>query len=213
MECKVVMMGIKAGDILGFSGNGWLSFGINLLTYGIPYYNISHVGIVADVDDEDFPGLNKKPGFWTRHPTGLFLFESLVFPDPPCLFLLTGAPGVRASNIDESINRSRGRVWHYPCRHNLRPLHSRRLTRFLVDQLGKGYDKIGAFRAAGVGFSWLESLLRKEDLSSLFCSELCAAAYKHIWVMDTDHASKWSPNSFIRYCRKENILLEPKRLK
>lgn len=202
---------MKPGDIIGFSGNGWLSCGINLLTYGIPYYHISHVGIVAELLKEDFD--NALPGIYRHAEPGLYLFESTITSLLPCALTLTCQPGVKVRNIDIEVRNVKGRVWHYQCRHNLRPLEIRRLTCFLRSQLGKDYDKIGAFRAAGIGFSWLESLLRKEDLSSLFCSELCSAAYKHVGIMDTDNSSKWNPNSFVRYCRKENILLKPKRIK
>ena len=39
---------IKAGDIVGFSGPSWISAGINIATYGIPLWGISHVGIMAN---------------------------------------------------------------------------------------------------------------------------------------------------------------------
>lgn len=202
---------MKPGDILGFSGDGWLSFGINLLTYGIPYYHISHVGIVAELQKEDFD--NAIPGIYRYTEPGLYLFEATITSLPGCVLTLACKPGVKVRPIGVKVRNTKGRVWHYPCRHKIRPLESRRLTCFLRSQLGKNYDAIGAFRAAGLGFSGIESRLRKEDLSSLFCSELCAAAYKHIGIMDTTNASKWSPNSLVRYCRKENILLKPRRLK
>ena len=51
---KLVLPGereVKAGDILGFSGRSWISAGINIATYGIPLWGISHVGIMAHSPD------------------------------------------------------------------------------------------------------------------------------------------------------------------
>ena len=70
-----------------------------------------------------------------------------------------------------------------------------------------------ALRAAGVGFSWFESLLHEEALSRIFCSELCAAGYSNIGIMPADEPQRWSPNHLIRHLRRHQILLRAKRLK
>ena len=36
------------GDLLGFSGHFWSSAGINIATYGIPLWSLSHVAIVGE---------------------------------------------------------------------------------------------------------------------------------------------------------------------
>ena len=55
----------KAGDIIGFSGDSWMSAGINMATYGIPFWSLSHVGIVGEHDGElllfESTELNKLP--------------------------------------------------------------------------------------------------------------------------------------------------------
>ena len=47
----------KAGDIIGFSGDSWLSVGINLATYGIPFWSLSHVGILGDGGSDATEGM------------------------------------------------------------------------------------------------------------------------------------------------------------
>ena len=58
---------LKAGDVIGFSGNSWISGLINIGTYGIPGWGISHVGIMAHADDGR-----------------LLLFESTTLENMPC---------------------------------------------------------------------------------------------------------------------------------
>jgi len=185
----------KAGDIIGFSGDSWLSAGINLVTYGIPFWSLSHVGILGEHDGE------------------LLLFESTSLSDLPCV--IQGKPvwGTQAHRIDECVRAYGGKVWHYPLYRPLYPFENKRLSAFLLEYLGKDYDAIGAFRAGGIGWSWLESKLRRQDLTSLFCSEYCAAAHAHVGVFRTDHVSRWSPNRLVRTERRRGILLKPWRLK
>lgn len=199
---------LKAGDIIGFSGDSWMSAMINLTTYGIPYWDLSHVGIVGAINAEDF-------GYFGDRfiPPRLLLFESTFGCPMPCEIQQKTGNGMQAHNIDERIEQYGGKVWHYPLSRALRPLESRRLTAFLFKHLGRNYDAIGAIRAGGVGFSWLESRLRQEDLSSLFCSEYCAGAHKHIDILDTHSASRWSPNLLTRVERRRGILLKPRRMK
>ena len=207
------------GDILGFSGDSWKSSMINIATYGIPYWGLSHVGIVAEVMDEDVVShhhhaltlsyLKGRP----HEPRLLLLFESTFGCPMPCVIRGKVGNGAQAHDIGKRIEQYGGKVWHYPLYCNLRPLASRSMTRFLLDHLGRNYDAIGAVRAGGVGFSWLESRLRKEDLSSLFCSEYCAGAHKYINLLDTHSASRWSPNLLTRVERRRGILLKPRRLK
>lgn len=186
---------MKPGDILAFSGDRWLSTLINLFTYGIPGWSHSHVGVVAN------------------HGGDLLLYESTILSDLPCAIRQEQVKGVHATLPMERIERYRGRLWHYPVYRPLYNFESERLSRFLDSQLGVAYDHIGAVRAGGLGWSWFESLIYPEDLSAIFCSELCAAAYREIGLMPTNHVSRWSPNKLIRYLRRQGILLSPTRLK
>lgn len=215
------MYDFRPGDILGFSGDTWVSATINLATYGIPYWGLSHLGIVAEYNGESWPSgllfhgteLYINGSLETEPFRGLLLFESTFGCPMPCEIQGKVGSGAQAHNIKERIEQYGGKVWHYPLYRDLRPLESRRLTAFLLKHLGRNYDAIGALRAGGIGFSWLESRLRQEDLSSLFCSEYCAGAHKHIHLLDTDSASRWSPNLLTRVERRRGILLKPRRLK
>lgn len=186
---------LKAGDIIGFSGDSWLSASINLATYGLPWWSLSHVGIVADYDGE------------------LLLFESTTLNDVPCV--IQGRPfrGTQAQRPIARIGGYKGKVWHYSLYRPLYPDEDMRLTKLLVSTVGTPYDEIGALRAGGIGWSWIESLLREQDLSSIFCSEWVAAAYAAIGLFATDNVSRWNPNRLVRYLRHHEILLKPRRLK
>jgi len=185
----------KPGDILGFSGKSLISDVINVATYGLPRVGISHVAIVAE------------------YHAGLHLFESTTLDAVPCEIQGKPVEGVQCHPVNTVVGGYRGKIWRYPLCRPLYPHESRRLTAFLLKQIGKSYDAIGAFRSAGEGFSWLESKLHPENLHSLFCSELIAAAYREIGLMPTDDAGKWSPNRLVRRLRRGEILLQPQRLK
>jgi len=187
---------LKAGDIIGFSGEGWLSTGITLATYGIPYWSLSHVGIM---------GRSAKDG-------RLLLFESTTLAELPCE--ITGKPiaGSQAHSLDTRLASYRGKAWHYPLYRPLFDHEDKRLTQFLEATVGLPYDKIGAFRAGGFGYSWLESQLRECDLHALFCSEWCAAAHAEIGIFAVDNPARWSPNLLVRTERHKGILRKPRRL-
>ncbi|MFZ5833151.1 MAG: hypothetical protein ACOY3P_23945 [Planctomycetota bacterium] len=189
--------GIKAGDIIGFSGRSWLSVGINIATYGIPFWGISHVGITANAPDGR-----------------LLIFESTSLEGGiPCE--ITGKPicGTQAHDLDFILGHYSGKAWHYPLYRPLYANEDERLTKFLIDTIGVPYDALGAFRSAGVGLSWIESLFREQDLSTIFCSEMVAAAYATVGLFATDNVSRWNPNKLVRHLRRAEILLKPRRLK
>lgn len=189
--------GVKAGDIVGFAGYSWQSAGVNIATYGIPWWSISHVGIMA------------------TSPDGILrLFESTTLDgDYPCEIKGKPIAGTQAHSLDATLRRYRGAVWHYPLYRPLYPQEDHRLTQFLMDTLGLPYDMIGAFRSAGVGLSWVESLFRDENLTSIFCSEWTVAAYTLVGLYATDNASRWNPARMLRRFRRLKILRKPRRLK
>jgi hypothetical protein len=186
---------LKAGDIIGFSGDAWLSAGIALATFGVPWWSLSHVGIMGE------------------HDGRLLLFESTTLNSEPCCITGKCIEGSQAHPLDETVARYPGKVWHYPIYRALFPHERERLNDFLLDTLGEPYDQIGAFRAGGFGFSWLESRLRESDLASLFCSEWCAAAHAEIGLFATDNVSRWNPSFFVRTERRQGILRKPRRMK
>lgn len=187
---------LQPGDIIGFSGDGWISDFINIVTYGIPRWGISHVGIMGEAGDGR-----------------LLLFESTTLDGLPCE--ITGAhfSGTQAHTLDRVVKGYRGKIWHYPLYRSLYENERQRLTRFLMETVHTPYDEMGAFRSAGVGLSWIESLFREQDLTRIFCSEWCCAAHTAIGIFRTDNVSRWNPNRFVRTERRQGILLRPRRLK
>jgi hypothetical protein len=185
----------KPGDVIGFSGRGWLSDAVNLCTYGIPRVSISHVGIVAKAKGE------------------LYVFESTSIGDIPCALLGKPIEGTQAHKLEDTVGRYDGSVWKYSLHRNLYPHESRRLSLYLLDTLGVEYDRLGAIRSAGVGLSWAESLFREENLTSIFCSEWVMSAISKTGIFPTDNVSRWSPNKMIRRLRRAGIIKRPERLK
>lgn len=186
----------KPGDIIGFSGECFTSDFINVVTYGIPRWGISHVGIMGEAGDGR-----------------LLLFESTTMDGLPCE--ITGKPffGTQAHQLQDVVKVYRGKVWHYPLYRLLYENERQRLTQFLMDTIHTPYDEMGAFRSGGVGLSWIESLFREQDLTKIFCSEWCCAAHTAVGVFRTDNVSRWNPNRFVRTERRQGILLKPWRMK
>ncbi len=187
---------IKPGDIIGFSGDSLYSDLINIATYGLPRWGISHVGIMGEASDGR-----------------LLLFESTEHDNLPCE--ITGVPffGTQAHHLDVIKERYQGKLWHYPLYRSLYENEKQRLTQFLMNTIHTPYDEMGAFRSGGEGLSWIESLFREQDLSKIFCSEWCCAAHTAIGIFRTDNVSRWNPNRFVRTERRQGTLLKPRRLK
>jgi hypothetical protein len=187
---------LKAGDIVGFSGRAWDSVVINVFTFGIPFWGLSHVGVLGHT------------------PDGRLLFwESTGESNLPCEFAKKKVSGAQAHTIKDQLAAYKGRVWLYPLYRPLYENEDERLTEFLMSHLGRSYDLQGAIRAGGAVVAPIESLLREENLDQLFCSEEVAAAETNIGIMQTDNASQWSPNKLMRYLRRNGIVRKPIRLK
>jgi hypothetical protein len=193
--CSTDTTKIKPGDIIGFSSHDLAGVLINLASWGVPFYSISHVGIMAPWGEDVL--------FW----------ESTCLNGRACEIQRRRINGVQAHKLESRLDGFRGKVWHYPLAQPLTEGQAAKLTRFLSTKIGIGYDYIGAFRSAGTVFSWAESCLRKENLHSLFCSELCAAAHDRLGIFDIENASRFNPNNFVRTERRAGVLLEPIRLK
>jgi hypothetical protein len=189
-------VGVKAGDIVGFSGNSWISALINIGTYGVPFWGISHVGVMGHAADGR-----------------LLLFESTTLENTPCEISHENFTGTQAHLLDDIVRVYDGKAWLYRLYRPLYEYEDKRLTAFLMEHIHVPYDAMAAFRAAGVGLSWFESLLHEEDLAKMFCSEMVAAAYADVGIMPTANAARWSPNLLVRHLRSHEILLRPRRLK
>lgn len=187
---------VKAGDVVGFSGRSWISAGINIATYGIPFCGISHVGIMANASDGR-----------------LLIFESTSLENLPCEISHENFTGTQAHLLDDILRVYDGKAYHYPLYRSLYPNEDERLTAFLMETIGIPYDAMGAFRSAGVGLSWIESFLHPSNLHTIFCSEWVAAAYAVTGLHATDNVSRWNPNRLCRNLRWHGILCKPRRLK
>jgi hypothetical protein len=187
---------IKAGDIIGFSGDSWISALVNMATYGLPFWGLSHVGIIGRADDGR-----------------LMLFESTQLDDLPCEISGEVFVGTQAHQLEHVVEVYKGKVWRYPLYRPLYPTEDERLTDFLMATIHTPYDKLGAIRSAGVGLSWVESLLYPDNLNSIFCSELVAAAYACVGLWATAHVARWNPNRLARWLRAAGVLRKPWRLK
>lgn len=187
---------VQPGDIIGFSGDGLISDVINIATYGLPRWGISHVGIMGEASDGR-----------------LLLFESTTLDGFPCE--IAGKPfnGAQAHTLETIVEAYRGKVWRYSLYRKLYENERHRLTEFLMRTIGTPYDEMGAFRSGGEGLSWIESLFREQDLTRIFCSEWCCAAHTAIGIFQTDNVSRWNPNRFVRVERRQGILLKPRRMK
>ena len=140
--------------------------GINIATYGIPLWGISHVGIMAHASDGR-----------------LLIFESTSLDNLPCEISHENFTGTQAHLLNDILRVYNGRAWHYPLYRPLYDYEDKRLTEFLMATIHTPYDAMGAFRSAGVGLSWVESLFHPENLHSIFCSEWVAAAYANIGLV------------------------------
>lgn len=185
----------KPGDLIGFSGEALTSVLINLGSYGIPFWDLSHIGIMGEYRGK------------------LLLFESNVVDPEPCEITGKFFAGTQAHTLESRLKDYSGKVWHYPLKSPLYDFEVKRLNNFLADTVGIPYDQIGAFRSGGFGWSLFESFLHEEDLSHVFCSEWCAAAHAQIGRFNTDNFSRWSPNRLARTMRRQGILAKPRRLK
>jgi len=190
-----VISSVQPGDIIGFSGECLMSDFINVVTYGIPRWGISHVGIMGEASDGR-----------------LLLFESTTLDGLPCEITGEHFNGTQAHHLEAVVNNYQGKVWHYRLCRSLYENERQRLTQFLMDTIHTPYDEMGAFRSGGEGLSWIESLFREQDLSKIFCSEWCCAAHTAIGIFRTDNVSRWNPNRFVRTERRQGILLKPRRL-
>jgi len=187
---------IKPGDIIGFSGRSWISAAVNIGTWGIPLWGISHVGIMAHAADGR-----------------LLIFESTSLGDLPCEISGESFAGTQAHRLEDILRVYKGRAYHYSLYRPLYPNEDERLTQFLMETIHTPYDMMGVFCAAGVGLSWFESLLRPQDLSTIFCSEWLAAALSVIGVYSTSNVSRWNPNHLVRKLRWNGVVCKPRRLK
>jgi len=175
----------KSGDIIGFSGRGFISDVVNIGTYGIPRWSISHVAIIAGYGENKLYEANENDTI----------------------------SGVSFHKPHDKIDEYKGRIWIYPLYRKLYYEENCRLNENLSKFLNTPYDTLGAIRSAGFIFSIIESLIHGPDFVKLFCSELVAQQLSDIGIYPTSNASRWNPNKYLRRLRLNGIVCKPIRLK
>ncbi len=192
---KFALEGLRDGDVVGFSGKGFVSDGVNLATFGIPRWGLSHIGIIAEVADDKY------------------LFESTTLNGgKPCAILGKPISGVQAHLIGDILTRP-GKVWHYPLSVPLVPAERYKLSMRLQAHLGTPYDYKGAARSGGNLIRIFEGILRRQDLSEFFCSELVAFMLTQLGIANIINSSAQSPNSLARRLKRVEICTSRKRIK
>jgi len=168
---------LKTGDILLFSANGLYSNVVKTFTRS----KWSHVAMVINDDKYD----------------ELAIFESNSEKDAQDLLTGDYEEGVRLVCFNERINAFNGKV-------SVRRLEGALLNNQLIEALdhlmakimNKPYEKSKAQLLGAVPKSPLIGN-KKEDLSTLFCSELVAEAYQELGLLPCDIPSNtYVPSDF-----------------
>lgn len=195
MKQMFAVNGAKEGDVFGFSGKGFISDVINIGTYGLPRWGLSHIGIISS---------------WRGRR---YLFESTTL-NGGKRDAITGKPvsGVQAHRLEDILARP-GKVWRYPLVDPLTSRQKRRLSKDMMEHLGQPYDYVGAARSGGFLLRLFEKCVRQEDLDTLFCSELVAHTLTDLGIAEYTNASSQSPNSLARDLVKTGLCWKRKRIK
>ena len=159
---------LKTGDIILFSGKGGISDGIKFFTLS----KYSHVGMVYKFEDP-------------LDPKGsVFCWESTTLNDLKDADTGKLTQGVQRVELSERLERCFSKGYEISIRQLSKALTDnmvRALNNFRHDVSGRPYEtkKIQLLKAAYDGIFGDN----KEDLSSLFCSELVAAAYQKMGLL------------------------------
>ncbi|HVX64113.1 MAG TPA: hypothetical protein VHC19_26055 [Pirellulales bacterium] len=161
------------GDLVLFAGQGLESRWIALVTCDplqlLSGQWLSHIGICG------------------RDPHGrTLLFESTTLCDLPCQISHRKTHGTQAHLPEARIDRYSGKVWRLRLaeRETLTEPQSRRLSDFLLSEIGKPYDYAGAMISATWRLRFASCLY--PTMSKLFCSYYVMAALKDIGKVDKD---------------------------
>ena len=168
---------LKTGDILLFSGQGFISDAIKWITKN----EYSHVGMVLRIKGYDY----------------VALWESTTLGNVPSIF---GGKrkGVQIVQLSQRLKKYRGKV---VVRH-LENFEFGQKERAIIRRLRTEVDKKPYEKNI---WSLIKSALdktplgrnRKKDLSSLFCSELVAEAYTRLGLLPKNEvSSEYTPADF-----------------
>ncbi len=170
------------GDLVLFAGQGLESRWIALVTcHPLQLLSgqwLSHIGICG------------------RDPHGrTLLFESTTLCDLPCQISHRKTHGTQAHLPEAPIDTYSGKVWRLRLaeRETLTEPQSRRLSDFLLSEIGKPYDYAGAMISATWRLRFASCLY--PTMSKLFCSYYVMAALKDIDKVDKDLNPRVQPGS------------------
>ncbi len=182
MKYENIRNDLKTGDILLFSGKGGISDGIKFFTLS----KYSHVGMVYRFDNE-------------LDPNGsLFCWESTTLSDLKDADTGKLTKGVQRVELSERLERCFAKGYEISVRQLSKKLANDMilaLNNFRHEVSGRPYEtsKIELLKAAYDGLFGDN----KEDLSSLFCSELVAEAYQRMGLLTENLPSnEYIPKDF-----------------
>ena len=182
MKYQELRSDLKTGDILLFSGKGGISDGIKFFTLS----KYSHVGMVYRFDDP-------------RDPKGsVFCWESTTLSDVHDADSGKLTKGVQRVELSERLERCFSLGYEISVRQLSRSLSDKMLTalnNFRHEVSGRPYEtsRIELLKAAYDGLFGDN----KEDLSSLFCSELVAEAYQSMGLLsEAMPSNEYIPKDF-----------------
>jgi len=162
---------LRTGDLIAFGGQTFVSATIKTITKS----NVSHVGMVLRVNTE-----------MASVPIIMIVESTSVG---------AGFSGVRISRLSTRVASYDGDLWILPIDS---PINIPGTETFLVSMLGIPYDYKQAIGSA-VDFSFRPD--QQEDLSKLFCSELCNEAYKRYLLNSNEIPANSSEQTPIDVCR------------
>lgn len=182
---------LKTGDILLFSGKGGISDGIKFFTLS----KWSHIGMVYKMEDKLDPN------------SSLFCWESTTLSNIPDAETQRLTKGVQRVELSERLERCFASSYEISVRQLSTPLTNPMvlaLNNFRHEVSGRPYEKnkIELLKAAYDGIFGEN----KEDLSSLFCSELVAEAFQRMGLLTAKEPSnEYTPKDF---SQEKNLQLE-----
>jgi hypothetical protein len=167
---------LQTGDIVLFSGKGPISAGIKWFTHS----TWSHVGLVIRLPMFD----------------SVLLWESTTLSDLVDLDSGVLRQGVQLVSLSDRLARYDGPVRIRRLQHiKLNASHWEALAKLRREVTGRPYEqsRLELLRSAYDGFGGLN----REDLSSLFCSELVAEAYQRMGLLSEEQPSnEFTPKDF-----------------
>lgn len=180
----------KAGDLLFFSGRGWLAWGIKRGT--LPWLGWSHVGLVVS-----FTKPSPMATYLGTCDETTYLVDATTLDNEPCV--ITGkTSGCRARSIPWRIKAYQddgGEVYHFPIKHSLDASVRRTLEHYARKQLGKEYDWLGAWRCRTTPIAMLFRWLFPDNRAALYCAENSADMLDFIEAIECEYPGDHSPNS------------------